>query len=346
MSCVSIIIPVYNAEQYLEKCIKSCCHQSFRNIEIIVIDNNSTDNSILIIQEIMKYDERIKLYIQEKRGVSHARNLGILKSSGEYITFIDSDDWIDSTYIENLVSEMDKDNYDIVISGMVKVNQNGTKIIEKNIIEDIYIESQHMCSMLFNKDSFIYKGPCCKMYLSRIIKDNSIFFAEDLSFGEDTIFVLDYLSYSKNIKQISYCGYNYRQLMNETKKKRYGADNVEMQWNIGKRIYNKRSVFLSKKDVQNIYYYKVGILLLDFIRLFMNICVYNQCKRNDILLKLKEINDSEIKYLKRLKNGDITNKLDKILRWLLIYKAYNFIYLLFLLKTVIYNKILLTKFRE
>ena len=112
MSKVSIIIPVYNVEKYLDKCLKSVLNQTYKNIEIIVINDGSTDNSLKICKKYK--DKRIVLIDKENGGVSSARNKGLELASGKYITFVDSDDWLELDAIENMVSFIEKENVDFV----------------------------------------------------------------------------------------------------------------------------------------------------------------------------------------------------------------------------------------
>jgi glycosyltransferase involved in cell wall biosynthesis len=111
---VSIIIPIYNMENYLEECIESIIEQSYKNIEIILINDGSTDKSEIICRKYQIKDTRIKLISSKNKGVSNARNLGIEASTGEYISFIDPDDTVDKKYIEKLLIHMKKYCCDIV----------------------------------------------------------------------------------------------------------------------------------------------------------------------------------------------------------------------------------------
>ena len=101
MGCnVTVIVPVYNVEKFIDKCVQSVIDQTMTDIEVILVDDGSTDNSLARCREWANKDSRVKVYHQENQGVSVARNLGIEKSAGKYIAFIDSDDWIDPNYLE------------------------------------------------------------------------------------------------------------------------------------------------------------------------------------------------------------------------------------------------------
>lgn len=118
---VSIIIPVYKVpEEYLRNCIESCINQTLKNIEIILIDDGSPDNCGEICDEYALKDSRIKVIHKKNGGVSNARNYGILKSKGEYIGFVDADDWIEKDFYEEMILFGEKNKVDVVVSGFVK----------------------------------------------------------------------------------------------------------------------------------------------------------------------------------------------------------------------------------
>ena len=100
---VSIIVPVFNSEKYIEKCLKSLLAQTYKDLEILVIDDGSKDNSSDVVRQLQLDDQRIKLICQENQGVSSARNKGIEMSKGQYIVFVDSDDYVESNYVETLL---------------------------------------------------------------------------------------------------------------------------------------------------------------------------------------------------------------------------------------------------
>ena len=114
---ITIIIPVYNSEKYLEKTIKSILEQTYNNYELILIDNGSTDNSAEICKKYQEKDERVKFYIQSKKGVSNARNRGIEKATGEFICFVDSDDYIEKDMLNSYMDIYIKYKPDLIVSG-------------------------------------------------------------------------------------------------------------------------------------------------------------------------------------------------------------------------------------
>ena len=149
---VSIIIPVYNAEKYIFKCLKSVLNQTYTNIEVIIIDDQSTDKSLEICTKLQKEDSRIKIYMQSHSGVVVARKKGIINSSGEYICFVDADDFVKNTLIENLLNEMRK--CDIVCAGVLKEDKYGNTIAKTNdILKGVYNDEKQL---KYIEDNMIY----------------------------------------------------------------------------------------------------------------------------------------------------------------------------------------------
>lgn len=126
-SLISIIVPVYNTENYLEKCLYSLVNQTYKNIEIIIIDDGSTDNSMNIIQKFVLADNRVKVISQKNQGLSGARNTGMNNANGDYIMFIDSDDWIEIDTCEKAINASEKYNADVVFWPYIKEFSNSQK---------------------------------------------------------------------------------------------------------------------------------------------------------------------------------------------------------------------------
>lgn len=126
---VSIIVPVYNVEKYIDKCVRSLLKQDYGNIEVILVDDGSPDKSGYIIDRLKEEDNRIVVIHQENHGVSSARNAGMAVASGEYITFVDGDDWVDANYVTYFVDLLEKSSCDVVMN---KNNYSGCNDISKN----------------------------------------------------------------------------------------------------------------------------------------------------------------------------------------------------------------------
>ena len=181
---ISVVIPVYNVEKYLEQCLVSVVFNSYKNLEIIVVDDGSSDNSAAIYNKYAALDKRIKIIVQKNAGVSAARNVGIETASGKYIHFVDSDDYIDLNFYEELVGDALQYDADIVACG-VKMG---------NAVINITYRDKIICADLYTK---IQKLQCAKhgyaiRYLLRrsFLMENDIFFDVGKIHSEDLHFTL------------------------------------------------------------------------------------------------------------------------------------------------------------
>ena len=193
---VSIILPVYNAQDYLERCLNSVLNQDYKNIELIAIDDGSSDNSWNILEKYKEiHGDRIKIIKQKNMGVSKTRNKGISIATGEYLTFIDNDDFFDPGYIKRFEHEIDNNNLDVVVGGYKRPNSKG-KIIVNTQLQD--------CE--FSKYKIV--AAWAKIYRTSYIKKNNIEFLVS-NIGEDINFTVQAVTLTKKIKIIDYVGYNW-----------------------------------------------------------------------------------------------------------------------------------------
>lgn len=207
---VSVIIPVYNVKKYLKKCIESVILQTYENIEIILVNDGSTDGSGVICDEYAVNDMRIRVIHQDNFGVSYARNIGINIATGDYIQFVDSDDCLESIMIKKLVEVIDGSQ--MVICGYKSTYGNRSHPINKN--NTCPIEGEFKKNDFLNSFGILFKhgfinSPCNKLYLTDIIQKYGIRFNEDLSMGEDLIFNLEYINACERISIIQESLYNY-----------------------------------------------------------------------------------------------------------------------------------------
>lgn len=169
MSKVSIIVPIYNCENYLANCIESILNQSFSDFEVLLIDDGSTDSSYTIINTY-RYDSRVRIFHQENRGQASARNLGIKNADSKYITFIDSDDYIDKNMIKCLFELSLKENADITICDIIKVKNNQT----------YYFKNYSYFTDDFRKNYVVsHPGPVAKLYKKDLFTKNNLYFKEN-----------------------------------------------------------------------------------------------------------------------------------------------------------------------
>ena len=188
---ISIIVPVYRTEKYLDRCVESIVNQTYKNLEIILVDDGSPDDCPKMCDEWAKKDKRIKVIHKENGGVSSARNIGIKSAKGKYIGFVDSDDYIEKEMYESLIDVLNKNkNLDYIycdIYDAEKINNHSRedyKIISK--IEKI--------EAIFPFNASIWNG----IFSRKIINENNIRFDENYFFAEDLIFLIQYLDKSSN----------------------------------------------------------------------------------------------------------------------------------------------------
>ena len=196
---VTVIVPVYNTAKYLPKCLNSIINQTYKNLEIICIDDGSTDDSSKIIEQYAKKDPRIKPIRQSNQGQSSARNNGLTKATGDYISFIDSDDEIKPSFIAKLYS-LYRPNTSVTVCGheFHFIKTNTSKNVYQTELKPRRKTESHKAYIikLLTLDGRMYS---CnnKLFKTNIIKQYHLSFDTKLNFAEDTKFVLSYLQYSK-----------------------------------------------------------------------------------------------------------------------------------------------------
>lgn len=191
---ISVIVPIYNTEKYLKKCIDSLINQTKKNIEFILVNDGSTDNSEKIINSYD--DKRIKYYKNKNQGIGKTRNFGIGKSSGEYLMFIDSDDYISNDCCEKLYKEIKNESADIVVADYYKDIDGKIEYFKLNDFK---------ASSVDKDPSLIYKintGPCNKIYKKSLVIDCEAKFSEKYKY-EDTVFVMKCVRHAKKICKIN-----------------------------------------------------------------------------------------------------------------------------------------------
>ena len=179
---ISIIIPCYNAEQSLERCLNSVVSQYYQNLEIIIVDDGSRDQTSDIYTKFKKEDYRIKVIKQNNSGVSKARNVGLKAVTGDYICFVDSDDWVENNYCEELYNILAAENADVSIIEASYEDENGTIVYNKPISKDKIFDGQQALILLL-EDQEIQSHPWGKLFKSSLLKN--VRFPENLKSFED-----------------------------------------------------------------------------------------------------------------------------------------------------------------
>lgn len=216
---VSIIIPVYNVEQYIRTCMDSVICQTYTNLEILLIDDGSTDNSLMICREYEKYDTRIRVYHKSNEGLGLTRNYGLTRVKGKYVTFLDSDDYLGSDAVYDMVDVAEKEKADLVIAGFKKVTNEKKVLYTEKYKNEIFIGEQvkndllpRMIGSKPEKKDSIFRMACGKLYLvSRIIENHIEFLSERTVMSEDLAFQIELLPMLEKAVVISEEIYYYRQ---------------------------------------------------------------------------------------------------------------------------------------
>ncbi|WP_020005335.1 glycosyltransferase family 2 protein [Brachyspira innocens] len=297
MSKISVIIPVYNVEKYIIRCLDSISNQTFSDIEIICIDDGSTDNSVHLIENYQKKDDRIILIKNEiNKGASYSRNIGIKKSSSEYITFVDSDDYVNNDYLECLYLPIYKNKYDIVFTSTFK---------NTTIDNDILIKYDRTFGEYnFNKQEYIdtirrfsgskFQSLCysvCKLYNKNFLIKNNIYFSEKIFFGEDLHFFIKTTTYNPTFYRNNNAIYYYRSREGQMVRKL----NIERRTLDHIYIYKDLLVYINSSEFSN--------SLLTYI--FNNI--YEDCKgdfryKNNFLNLKSYLNKFDYNISENIKN--------------------------------------------
>ena len=204
MNTISVIVPIYNAEAYLAKCIESLIHQLHTALQIILINDGSTDQSMAIAEHYAQQDARIQVYSHlTNQGQSAARNLGLLHATGEFISFVDADDYIDNDFYSYMLQHIG--NLDCVQIGYRRVTKQGEILMQK-----------------LPKHFHQFTSPCMRLYRHQVFTQHHLTFPTGMIY-EDVIFSLDFWATKPTYKMLPYTGYNYFANINSTTATRNSA---------------------------------------------------------------------------------------------------------------------------
>lgn len=213
---ISVIVPVYNVEKYLSHCIDSIITQTFTDFELLLVDDGSTDGSGKICDYYAGKDERVKVFHNENKGVSAARNQGLKEAAGDWICFVDSDDWVENDYLQCLLYDGSLIGECIVCQSFYVENEScpekryKSRLYPDTILREPFDEHQMMAHILNDFSVNIFS----KLFKKRVLNDNKIYFNEKTSVFEDAIFLHEYLLHIKEIHLRSSVSYHYMQRNN------------------------------------------------------------------------------------------------------------------------------------
>lgn len=295
---VSIIIPVYNCEKYIEKCVKSVLDQSYEDLEIIIIDDGSNDKTLSICKELSKNDKRIRIIQQENKGVSCARNQGLMNVTGEYVIFIDGDDWVEKNFVECLLSDLLEKQVDLVACGWICEDEGGL-ISEKKQFAKKLINTEMAIRMAFAESGF--QGYLWnKIFKRELICNNNLFFDSSVTMLEDLLFVYEYLSKCKKIVINDKLCYHHVIYESSSREKCFKGKNFDIRWLselkvLSKIIDNTGDAYLKK------FLKSRKVLVCGFYLKRMYECNYYN---SEIKKKLKKYIRNNLYYLWRIKTGN------------------------------------------
>ena len=298
---VSVIVPVYNVEKFIDKCLNSLVNQTLKEIEIIVVNDGSSDNSQKIIDEyVKKYPNKIKSFIKENGGQGSARNMGMEKAVGEYISFVDSDDWLDLNTLEKMYTLAKKDKSDIVICDMVDHYSNYT----------IY----HNCTK-YNSVFEVTPSACNKIFRKELIKDFrflSKLWYEDFDFTTKILFNTNKIS---NISEGFYhCNCGHESTMNNNNSKK----NLDMIIVIEDIIdYLKKN---DKYDRNIVSYLIFNHILITTIN---RVAIQKSIDKKDVIRQLIKYSKDNISDYRRQTFYKNISRNRKIIAWLNYHNMYN-----------------------
>lgn len=298
MPQISVIVPVYNAEKYLHRCIDSILAQTFSDFELLLIDDGSKDNSGRICDEYAAKDSRIRVFHKKNGGVSSARNMGLDNAKGDWITFVDSDDWIETEFLNECLQGND---VDYIIVSYAKHMTNDQRIEE--YFEPYKTYTIDSCLFVDNNFKLMFFTPWAKFFKTSIIKKNKLCFEDGIHISEDTLFVFQYLLYINSVSLSSKISYNWID-SNGLSQRTYSIFVVDKIVNMLQRaitqIENRFHVNLLQIKLNNIVYLfdKIDITQTSFRDIYSYL--RNSYSRNQWLLKLVEDNEYIKKGKRRL----------------------------------------------
>lgn len=306
---ISVIVPVFNVEKYVAMCINSILSQTYNNLEIIIVNDGSTDNSGKICEQFYKQDKRVKVFHKENGGLSSARNYGITKALGNYFVFVDSDDWIEKTMVEDLYNAIKK--YDIKMACCGRVNYKNENIFENiGISESCLLSSEQAIRMAaFNNDVSI--AAWGKIYAKELF--DAIRFPEG-EIHEDVAIMYKLMHKSQKIYVLGKYEYYYRY-------NNYG---------ISKSKYSKKFTSVLKHDIDNEIFIRENYTNLEkFIQsVTANSCIDMMMKivktPNGCITFIKDFNEYKKEFKKRIKYYFKFRKISlKEIIWLIVLFSIN-----------------------
>ncbi len=237
---ISVIVPVYNMEKYLEKCVKSILEQDYKDIELILVDDGSKDSSPQMCDEFAKQDGRVKVIHKENGGQGSARNMGLDIAKGEYISFIDSDDWVEYDMYSNLVNILEENNADLAICEVALNEENGSVLKKKRVNGVLVMTKDVAFSHRFDGSEIVTDSPCNKLYKKELFEN--LRYPENRLL-EDSALMYRILDRTKTVVSSEKVGYNIRCDSSSVSRRKYNKKRCDTII-----TYTEMADFLSEKE--------------------------------------------------------------------------------------------------
>lgn len=324
MDLISVIVPIYNTETYLPECLTSIINQTYSNLEIILVDDGSRDQSLSICLQYRDADPRIKVISRPNSGVSAARNCGIESASGDYIAFVDSDDMIKPNMLELLYQKMTSFQVDLVACNF-EYDYGGRRIPKIGRLPSGFYRSEELKEILIDDGTMsgiLFGSVCTCLYQKRMIAAHQIRFASTVKYNEDGVFNLSYLFYATSVYVLSETLYIYRNYKNSAmhcyQKDRFDKADLAIQ-----KLYGAEN---SVNFMGQMYARRVSIGFWNILATCIkgNVEPFT-CKIN----RVREIcSDPEVIQGLKYINYDKINKYKKIYAYLIRYQKIRIIYFL------------------
>lgn len=291
---LSVVVPVYNTEKYLRECLDSLIHQTFHDMEIILVDNKSTDFSGAICDEYQKRDERIRVIHRQKHGwVSDARNDGISYASGEWITFVDSDDWLEIECYEKVFEALNGRDVDVFCEGGWYEDYSNINLVKFDGVGDFdYSENKEIdflmkhlfVPVIGGKDGGTFTAPWNKIYKLDFLRQNSLIYAKDILYSDDLYFNLIVFNKAEKISGCNYIGYHYRQL-SDSIMNGYKPDLPSKIYHFSNRVNRKLQEVGKEEVLRNAFYCRIMVSFWCMLRY----SYFHEQNNTSYFMKVREI---------------------------------------------------------
>lgn len=330
LSKVSIIVPMYNAERYIESTIESIINQSYKALEIILVNDGSTDKTYQICSKLALQDKRIRVIDIKNQGVSNARNIGILASNGTYLQFVDSDDYLEESMVEKMVKSMELNNVDMVICGFKHITLDKEILKKCCYNNNVKCNNEEMCEEFMKLyETTLLHSMWNKLFKREIIISNKIFCNNEWSIFEDLYFNIEALKAAKSYMILNECLYQYVQHNTNSLMKKYNYNIFEIKKETFKNIRN----YFVENNIYEKYKYRLEGSYVEHI-IGTTINEFNKQNKIDFKCKIKRIKEilNDVENKKILYNLEFENKRHNIMKKIILNNRYvTLIALIFLI---------------